>query len=444
MHLTRLALTDFRSYAGVELSLEPGVSTFVGPNGQGKTNLVEAAAYVSTLGSHRVATDAPLVRAGAERAILRAAVTSSGRDSLVEIEINPGRANRARLNRAPVSRPRQVLGVLSTVLFAPEDLALVKGDPEQRRRFLDDLLVASAPRYAGVRADYERVLRQRTALLKSLRTRPGRPARSGTRAYARAGALRDAARSGRGGDGPGHNGSGEDGTGPDGAGPDRAGPAGPAASTLDVWNEHLATAGAELLAARIRLTASLRPLVARSYSAVSGGASVEAGISYRQSLRMPGLSGPSGSRSRPGRAPAEPDEPAADAARLADGLREALAMVRGEELERGVCLVGPHRDDLDLRIGDLPARGYASQGESWSMALALRLSAFEALRGAGDDPVLLLDDVFAELDVGRRERLARLAAGAEQVLVTAAVAADVPAALHGARFDVGGGTVTRA
>ena len=439
MHLTRLALTDFRSYAGVELSLEPGVSTFVGPNGQGKTNLVEAAAYVSTLGSHRVATDAPLVRAGAERAILRAAVTSSGRDSLVEIEINPGRANRARLNRAPVSRPRHVLGVLSTVLFAPEDLALVKGDPEQRRRFLDDLLVASAPRYAGVRADYERVLRQRTALLKSLRARPGKPARSGTRAYARAGPLRDAARSGRGGDGPGHNGSGEDGTGPDGAGP-----AGPAASTLDVWDEHLATAGAELLAARIRLTASLRPLVARSYSAVSGGASVEAGISYRQSLRMPGLSGPSGSPSRPGRAPAEPDEPAADAARLADGLREALAMVRGEELERGVCLVGPHRDDLDLRIGDLPARGYASQGESWSMALALRLSAFEALRGAGDDPVLLLDDVFAELDVGRRERLARLAAGAEQVLVTAAVAADVPAALHGARFDVGGGTVTRA
>jgi DNA replication and repair protein RecF len=444
VHLTRLALTDFRSYAGVELSLEPGVSTFVGPNGEGKTNLVEAAAYVSTLGSHRVATDAPLVRAGAERAILRAAVTSSGRDSLVEIEINPGRANRARLNRAPVSRPRQVLGVLSTVLFAPEDLALVKGDPEQRRRFLDDLLVASAPRYAGVRADYERVLRQRTALLKSLRARPGRPARSGTRVYARTGALRDTARSGPEGDGPGHNGSGQDGTGPDGAAPDRAGPAGPAASTLDVWDEHLATAGAELLAARIRLTASLRPLVARSYSAVSGGASMEAGISYRQALRTPGRSEPSGSPGRPGRAPADPDEPAADAARLADGLREALAMVRDEELERGVCLVGPHRDDLDLRIGDLPARGYASQGESWSMALALRLSAFEALRDAGDDPVLLLDDVFAELDVGRRERLARLVAGAEQVLVTAAVPADVPAALRGARFDVGGGTVTRA
>ena len=190
MHLTRLALTDFRSYAAVELSLEAGVSTLLGPNGQGKTNLVEAAAYVATLGSHRVATDAPLVRAGAERAILRAAVASGEASSLVEIEINPGRANRARLNRAPVSRPRQVLGVLRTVLFAPEDLALVKGDPEQRRRFLDDLLVASAPRYAGVRADYERVLRQRTALLKSLRGRPGRAGPGGAPGRTRAPAAR--------------------------------------------------------------------------------------------------------------------------------------------------------------------------------------------------------------------------------------------------------------
>ena len=473
MYLTRLALTDFRSYAGVDLSLEPGVSTMLGPNGQGKTNLIEAAAYVATLGSHRVATDAPLVRSGADRAILRAAVTSSGRDSLVEIEINPGRANRARLNRAPVTRPRQVLGVLRTVLFAPEDLALVKGDPEQRRRFLDDLLVASAPRYAGVRADYERVLRQRTALLKSLRghpRRPGRAGRAGARAYARAGGPREAGyggagqdetsqdetsqngtgqdgadrdglgRHGLGQDGLGQDGLGQDGTGQDGTGQDGAsrngrpgGLAGPAARTLDVWDEHLATAGAELLAARIALTATLRPLVARSYSAVAGAGAVEAGISYRQSLRTPGPSGA-----------AEPAEPAADAARLADGLREALAAVRGEELERGVCLVGPHRDDLELRIGDLPARGYASHGESWSMALALRLSAFDALRGGGDDPVLLLDDVFAELDTGRRERLAGLVAGAEQVLVTAAVAADVPAALHGARFDVGDGRVTRA
>jgi DNA replication and repair protein RecF len=452
VHLTRLALTDFRSYAGVELSLEPGVSTFLGPNGQGKTNLVEAAAYVATLGSHRVATDAPLIRAGAERAILRAAVTSGGTGRLVEIEINPGRANRARLNRAPVSRPRQVLGVLRTVLFAPEDLALVKGDPEQRRRFLDDLLVASAPRYAGVRADYERVLRQRTALLKSLRgrpVRPGRPpvyARAGRPQQGGAGQAGEPADGGPGPDGASRNGSGQDGQagpatqdGPEDQG-GRSRPAGQAASTLDVWDEHLATAGAELLAARLRLTASLRPLVARSYSAVSGGAAVEAGISYRQSLRT---SGP-GPAARAAAEPPEPAEPPADAAQLADGLREALARVRGEELERGVCLVGPHRDDLDLRIGELPARGYASHGESWSMALALRLAAFETLRGAGDDPVLLLDDVFAELDTGRRERLAGLVAGAEQVLVTAAVPADVPATLHGARFDVGGGTVTRA
>jgi DNA replication and repair protein RecF len=485
VHLTRLALTDFRSYVQAELGLEPGVSTLLGPNGQGKTNLVEAAAYVATLGSHRVATDAPLVRSGAERAILRAAVTSGGRDSLVEIEINPGRANRARLNRAPVTRPRQVLGVLRTVLFAPEDLALVKGDPEQRRRFLDDLLVVSAPRYAGVRADYERVLRQRTALLKSLRGHPGRAGRAGARAYAHAGASRRAGPGGTGQNGTGRGGLAEDGGGQDGAaqggtsqggtgqdgisqdgtsqggtgqdgisqggtsqggtgqgGTGRdgapqngrpAGLAGPAARTLDVWDEHLATAGAELLAARIALTATLRPLVARSYRAVAGGGAAGAGISYRQSLRGPGLSGTD-----------QPAEPAADAARLADGLREALAAVRGEELDRGVCLVGPHRDDLELRIGDLPARGYASHGESWSMALALRLSAFEALRGDGDDPVLLLDDVFAELDTGRRERLAGLVAGAEQVLVTAAVPADVPAALRGTRFDVGDGRVTRA
>jgi DNA replication and repair protein RecF len=450
VHLTRLALTDFRSYAAVELALEPGVSTLLGANGQGKTNLVEAVAYLSTLGSHRVATDAPLVRCGAQRAILRGAVTSAQRDSLVEIEINPGRANRARLNRAPVTRPRQVLGVLRTVLFAPEDLALTKGDPDQRRRFLDDLLVASAPRYAGVRADYERVLRQRTALLKSLRARPGA---RGARRYARSGTPGGPGHGdhGHGGDAHGEHSSGGDGHDSDGyrdrgdgnglAGPGQAAAgaaslAGPASRTLDVWDEHLARAGAELLAARIRLTSSLRPLVAEAYAAVSG-APGEASITYRQSLRGPGSGGQPAGTPIPADAPADP-------ARLADALREALARVRPEELERGVCLVGPHRDDLELRIGELPARGYASHGESWSMALALRLSGFELLRAAGDDPVLLLDDVFAELDSGRRERLAGLVAGAEQVVVTAAVPADVPAALHGARFDVSGGTVTRA
>jgi DNA replication and repair protein RecF len=370
VYLTRLALTDFRCYAAVDLSLEPGVSTLIGQNGQGKTNLVEAAGYVATLGSHRVSSDAPLVRQGAERAILRAAISSAERDSLVEIEINPGRANRARVNRVVVPRPRQVLGVLRTVLFAPEDLALVKGDPDQRRRYLDELLVAAAPRYAGVRSDYERVVKQRTALLKS-----GRAHRL-----------------------------------PDGA--------------LETWDEHLVRAGVELLAGRLGLTATLRPLVAKAYAAVSGEDGT-AGINYRQrSVEEGGES--------------------TDRDVLAARLRDALAEVRSEELDRGVCLVGPHRDDLDLTIGSLPARGYASHGESWSMALALRLAAYELLRADGGDPVLLLDDVFAELDTARRDRLARLVAGAEQVLVTAAVPADVPASLTGARFDVAEGTVRRA
>jgi DNA replication and repair protein RecF len=397
VHLTRLALTDFRCYAAADLLLEPGVTTFTGANGQGKTNLVEAAAYAATFASHRVAADAPLVRHGAPRAILRAAVASAARDSLIEIEVNPGKANRVRLNRVPVPRPREALGTLRCVLFAPEDLTMVKGDPDQRRRYLDDLLVATRPRYAGVRADYERVVRQRTALLKSARARGGG-----------------------------------------------------VPSALDAWDEQLVRAGSELTAGRLGLVGAIRPLVARAYGQVSGQAQ-ETEMNYRQPFSI-GLS------AQPGRSAAAGNEPTGarladqegarpavvDREQLAAELRAALADVRGSELDRGVCLVGPHRDELELRIGELPARGYASHGESWSLALALRLAAFELLRAAGDDPVLLLDDVFAELDEGRRERLAELVAGAEQVLVTAAVTADVPARLAGARFTVAGGTVTRA
>jgi DNA replication and repair protein RecF len=375
VHLTRLALTDFRSYAAVDLELAPGVSAFTGANGQGKTNLVEAAAYVATFGSHRVAADAPLIRRGAQCAILRAMVAAAARDSLIEIEVNPGRANRVRLNRVPVPRPREALGTLQCVLFAPEDLIMVKGDPDQRRRYLDDLLVATRPRFAGVRADYERALRQRTALLKSARARGG----------------------------PGQV---------------------PAA--LDVWDEHLIEKGAELTAGRLELTAALRPLAAKAYAAVSGE-DLAAAMTYRQARQEP------------------PDaEPPADRAALAEGLRQALARARRAELERGVCLVGPHRDELELRIGEFPARGYASHGESWSLALALRLAAYDLLRSGGEDPVLLLDDVFAELDGGRRDRLAALVGGAEQVLVTAAVPDDVPARLAGSRFEVSGGAVWRA
>ena len=377
MHVTHLSLTDFRCYASAELPLEPGVTSLIGPNGQGKTNLVEALGYVATLGSHRVAADAPLVRLGAERAVVRTSVVRDERTMLVEVEITPGRANRARVNRSPVPRPREVLGILRTVLFAPEDLALVKGDPAERRRFIDDLLVARAPRFAGVRSDYDRVLKQRNALLKS------------------AGASR---RSG-----------------------------GTDLRTLDVWDSHLATAGADLLAARLELLDSLRPLVDKAYDAVapSGGPTA---IEYRSSL----------GEELAERTGLVPDRPLLQAA-----LAEAMARTRTQELDRGISLVGPHRDELVFKLGPLPARGYASHGESWSFALALRLAAYDLLRADGGEPVLVLDDVFAELDTERRGRLATLVSGAEQVLVTAAVPADVPEVLAGARVDVMGGEVIR-
>lgn len=395
MHLTRLALTDFRSYPELSIELGPGVTTFSGPNGEGKTNLVEAIGYLATLGSHRVATDAPMVRHGAERAVLRAAVTGAQGSALVEIELNPGRANRVRLNRAPMPRPRDVLGALRTVLFAPEDLALVKGDPGERRRFLDELLVATAPRYAGVRADYERVLRQRTALLKS----------AGAKGHLR-GAAREAM-----------------------------------TATLDAWDGQLARAAAPLLAGRMHLVAALRPQVAAAYEAVSGDPAGQASaMSYRCSAADEPGSGPPG----PGDAGPADGGPADDAAGLEAVMLKALAGVRASELDRGVCLVGPHRDELELSIGRLPARGYASHGESWSLALALRLASFALLREGREDPVLLLDDVFAELDAGRRDRLATLVADGEQVLITAAVPADVPGVLTGARFNVSAGVVSRA
>ena len=375
MHVSHLQLADYRSYEAAYLELEPGVSTFIGPNGQGKTNLVEAIGYVATHSSHRVAHDAPLVRRGAQRAVIRAAVVRHGQTALIELEINPGRANRARLNRSPNTRMRDVLGILHTVLFAPEDLALVKGDPGERRRFLDELLTARAPRYAGVRSDYERVLKQRNALLKS----------------AAAQNL--------------HHRGGRD------------------LPTLDVWDEHLALIGAELLAARLALVAELQPLAAKAYGELTATQD-PISLRYRCSATDEELD----TTNRP---------------QLVEILRAALLRARPDELRRGVSLVGPHRDDLQLWLNDLPAKGYASQGESWSYALALRLAGFELLRADGDDPVLLLDDVFAELDAERRRRLASYVRTAEQVLVTAAVPDDVPQELSGARFRVTGGSVER-
>jgi DNA replication and repair protein RecF len=388
VHVSHLFLHDFRSYADVDVELEPGVTAFIGRNGQGKTNLVEAVDYLSRLASHRVASDAPLVRAGADQALVRAAVVRDGRTATLEIELNPGRANRARVNRSPLPRARELVGLVRTVVFSPEDLTLVKGDPSDRRRFLDDLLVLRTPRLAGVRADYDRVLRQRNTLLKT------------------AGAARRGSQSQE-----------------------------SALSTLGVWDAHLARTGGELLEARLALVDALRPYVGKAYEAVARGAGRDdAEIDYRPSLDLAG--------------PAEGDHAVRlDRAALTELLLAEVERRRGDELDRGVSLVGPHRDELQLTLGNgetrLPVKGYASHGESWSFALALRLASYDLLRSEGDDPILILDDVFAELDAERRTQLAELVAGAEQVLVTAAVAADVPAALSGARYAVADGEVRR-
>ena len=384
MYVGTLSLRDFRSYAEVDLSFDRGVSVLVGANGQGKTNVVEALYYLATLSSHRVATDAPLVRVGAARAGVAARLHDGERSLTLDVEITPGSANRARVNRSPVRTVREVLGLARVVLFAPEDLGIVKGDPSERRRFLDALLVQRRPRFAALRADYDRVLKQRTALLKS------------------AAAVR---RQGRG--------------------------ASVDLGTLEVWDGHLARAGGELVAGRVELLEQLAPLVAGSYAELAP-ASDPASALYAPSVVAHGVD--------PHRCVAA----GGDALAWQQLLVEALSAARSAEVERGVCLVGPHRDDVTLRLGDLPARGYASQGESWSMALALRLASFDLLvQESASAPVLMLDDVFAELDARRRDHLAERVRDADQVLITAAVADDVPSALAAARYRVADGRVRR-
>ncbi len=372
MYVTAIELVDFRSYEHVQLSLRAGVTVLVGRNGQGKTNVVEALGYLATLGSHRVASDQPLVRHGANVAVVRAAVERTGRRLLLEIEVVPGKSNRARINKSPLPRPRELLGVLRTVMFAPEDLTLVRGDPDARRSFLDELMTLRTPRLAGVKADYERTLKQRNALLKSA---------MGTR-----GSFDT--------------------------------------STLAVWNDHLVQLGSELLHERLTLVSDLQGPVRDAYAdlAPAGG---EARLDYRASWTGTPALDPQRSREA-----------------IAEEFGDSLRRVEKDELQRGVTLAGPHRDDLVLLLGDHPAKGYASHGESWSMVLALRLASFELLRIDGDDPVLILDDVFAELDSTRRERLAQMVVGAEQVLVTAAVADDIPRTLSGDRFTVDAGHIT--
>lgn len=377
MYVRHLQVGSFRSWERVDLPLSPGPTVLVGRNGEGKTNLVEAVGYLATMSSHRVSSDTPLVRHGDAQAVVRAALRRGDRELLVEIEINPGRANRVRVNRAPLQRPRDLLGMVRTVLFAPEDLALVRGDPTERRRFLDELLVTRTPRLAGVRADYDRVLKQRNALLKTARLARGK-----------------------------------------------------AIETLDVWDGHLTELGGQLLSARLRLVADLAPQVAESYARVAGAGALAAGLGYSSTVPLAG----------DGTALC-PDAVLPTAEELTAAMRARVAERRGDELDRGITLVGPHRDDLVIHLGPAPAKGFASHGESWSLALGLKLATFALLRADGEDPILVLDDVFATLDAERRAALAEVARSAEQTLITAAVLDDVPPELRGGRVEVGDGAV---
>ena len=369
MRLERLEVVDFRNHDRASMELPAGVSALVGPNGVGKTNLLEAVGYLATLGSHRVGQDAALIRAGSSSAVIRAAVQRAGRRLLVDLELRPGSGVRGRVNGAPVPRARDLLGVVRATVFAPEDLGLVRGDPEERRRFLDTLATQRLPRYHGSRQDYDRVLRQRNTLLRS----------AGGRLPASA------------------------------------------LATLEVWDEKLASAGAEIWSERLRLVAALTPRVELAYQRLAGRDD-EVDVAYVSSVA--------------GTAGLDPDP-----VKLAKALRERLVADRAREVERGVTLSGPHRDDLALALRGLPARTHASHGEAWSLALALRLGSHWLLAEEGEEPVLLMDDVFAELDRQRRDRVAEAALAAEQTIVTAAVPEELPPELNASVFHVEPGSV---
>ncbi|MGN8027774.1 DNA replication/repair protein RecF [Microbacterium sp. 22242] len=382
MIVEHLSLVDFRNYATAELTLHRGPNVLVGRNGQGKTNLAEAIVFLATLASHRVSSDAPMVRDGYEAAIVRARLAHGQRKVLIEVQINRQGSNKARINAAP-GRTADLPRYAHVVLFAPEDLQIVRGDPSARRRFADQLLIQRTPRMSAVLGDYDRVLRQRTALLKSARAR-------GIKAEA--------------------------------------------LTTLDVWDDKLIALGAEIIDARTRLAADLQPGVADSYAAIAG-ADHDPRLQWAQSIRGGDPEESEGQESA---------DQVTGSAGTADLFRAALAAKRPAELERGLTLVGPHRDDLVLRVRDLPVKGYASHGESWSVALALRLASAELLRreSPAGDPVLILDDVFAELDAERRQRLAGITAGYEQVIVTAAVEEDIPEVLHRHVVRISAGTIS--
>lgn len=372
MYVSGLSLLRFRSYDYANLKLVPGINVIIGTNGQGKTNLIEALSYCASFSSHRVASDQPLVKQGETNAAVQVVVEQEARTITLDVEITPGKANKAKQNGSPLPRARELLGILLTVTFAPEDLMLVKGDPSERRKFMDDSITQLIPSFAGVRADFEKSLKQRNALLKS--------------AYGKRTEE--------------------------------------VLHTLDVWDVQLARTGAAVMYHRLKLVENMQALVSNAYTKVSDDRGPLA-ISYVSNLEIP--------------------EGELSIALIESAMLEALATKRNSELDRGVTLVGPHRDELQLMLRDLPVRGYASHGESWSCALALKLSLFELLKRSsrGGDPVLILDDVFAELDEIRRRKLVDLVKDNEQTIVTAAVAADVPTELDGALFNVVDGMVNR-
>lgn len=389
MIVEHLNLVDFRNYATADLALHRGPNVLVGRNGQGKTNLAEAVVFLATLGSHRVSSDAPMVRDGQDFAVIRARLAHGERRVLVEVQVNRQGSNKARINGS-ASKANELPRYAHVVLFAPEDLQIVRGDPSARRRFADQLLIQRTPRMAAVLGDYDRVLKQRNALLKSARARGIR---------------------------------------------------GEALSTLDVWDDKLVALGAEIITARQRLAADLQQPVAEAYAAIAGA---DHRPRLEWALSVAGANPEDEDDAEERESPSTASEQRIDVARTAELFRASLTAKRTQELDRGLTLSGPHRDDLVLRVRDLPVKGYASHGESWSVALALRLASAELLRSESPagDPVLILDDVFAELDADRRQRLATLTAGYEQVVVTAAVEEDIPEVLHAHVVRIAAGTIT--
>jgi DNA replication and repair protein RecF len=381
MHVKHLTLSNFRNYSTVELPLAQGINLLVGKNGQGKTNLAEAIFYSATLSSHRVNGYLPLIKQGETKSIIRLLARFEDRENLLELELNTEGSNRARINKSETPRIRDVLGYVNAVIFSPEDLDIVKRDPSNRRAFIDELIVQLTPRMAGVYSDYERVLKQRNTLLKSARNM-------------------SASSSGL--------------------------------STLDSWDQSLVRIGSEIIAARFHITARLAPYLQAAYAAIADEKN-DPSIRIKSSLSTNDVDSTD----------AESFLNTGDRQEIEKLFQDRLAEVRSKEMERGITLVGPHRDDLLLLLGTLPAKGYISHGESWSYALALKLASADLIRkdARAGDPVLILDDVFAELDSTRRSRLASLVSHNEQVIITAAVAEDVPSELSATRFNVRDGSL---